>query len=160
MTDQFSEPQPPRVELLPGAPGEAFVGCSFEDGTARFTLQVRDGAVEIGYELARKLADYLLEHAEPEDRYEGFEGWVVVAVGHRGRSCILDVSPRFGAGRFMLHESGLGDPEDEWGLRLPEDPGVYRGHVKAHATRSWEGENDLEFSVVGEWVSIYPWEGA
>jgi len=55
-----------------------------------------------------------------------------------------------------LNEVG-GDPDDV-GLDAPPDEGIWKGVVKLHSSRSWEGEVDVEFNVVGDWeeVESYP----
>lgn len=88
-----------------------------------------------------------------EDNYHGSEGWVVVAVGRRGRACYLAVDPGFGALRFWIEESGLDDPADAE-LMPDGDDGIFRARAKAWTQRSYEGEHDMGFRVVSEWEEI------
>ncbi len=90
---------------------------------------------------------------EPEDDYKGAEGWVVVALGERGRGCYLAIDPGFGALRWFVQESSLDDPEDA--SLLPDgDQGVYRCEAKAWTDRSPEGEHDMGFTITKEWEEV------
>lgn len=96
-----------------------------------------------------------LEKEEPEDNYEGDKGWVVVAVGERGRACYLAVDPGFGALRFFIAESGLDDPLDA-DLTPDGDEGIYRARAKAVFHRCPETgiQDDMGFVVVGKWEEV------
>jgi hypothetical protein len=90
------------------------------------------------------------EDDEPDDAYHGNEGWVVVAVGARGRACYLDIDYAFGALRFFVSESGLDDPSDA-DLMPDGDEGVYRCMARAYSQRLPEGETDIGFTRLSPW---------
>jgi hypothetical protein len=93
------------------------------------------------------------EDEEPEDNYKGSEGWVVVAVGERGRACYLAVDPGFGALRWWIAESGLDDPADA-DLVPDGDEGIFRARARVWQSRCPEGETDMGFTVIGEWEEV------
>lgn len=95
-----------------------------------------------------------LEDEEPQDEYRGGEGWLVVAVGERGRACYLDVDPGFGALRYWIYEAGLDDPEEMGGVHPPEDAGVYRATAKCWTHTSHEGEHDMGFNLTSDWEEV------
>ena len=80
--------------------------------------------------------------ADPEEPdYTGNAGWVVVAVGERGRACYLAVDPAFGALRCFIEESGCDDPSDA-DLMPDGDAGIFRATATVWTSRSYEGESD------------------
>lgn len=93
------------------------------------------------------------DDASEEDNYRGSEGWVVVAVGERGRGCYLAVDPAFGALRYHIAEGGLDDPDDAE-LMPDGDMGVFRATAKAWTSTSYEGEHDMGFKLTSAWVEV------
>ncbi len=81
------------------------------------------------------------------------KGLTYVAVGN-GKACVLDSE----CGYLLLQLSEVGGCPEDVGLDFNEDEGIWKGVVKVWTHRSWEGEHDEGFSVVGEWeeVESYP----
>ena len=109
---------------------------------------------------ARESSDAFAKMAESlneQDDYKGSSGWVVVAVGHGGQACVLDVDPGFGSLRWVLNEIGVGSVED-LGLVVPEDIGIYKTNAKAMVIsyRHFEG-GDMTFDVEEPgWQDLFP----
>lgn len=94
--------------------------------------------------------------AEPEDSYKPTSrGVAYVAVGVGARGAIL-----LETDNDALAESvnDCGPLIDDAGLEEPPDEGIWKAMTKINVYRSWEGEVDVTFDVVGEWemVESYP----
>jgi len=101
---------------------------------------------------------------EYRNRYKGGKGWAVVAVGLTG-GVVLDYSPGFGAMAWMIENAGTGNPSlYEVGIECePDDFGIYYAYLEVWTTsvHDYDGaDNDMGFTVVGEWTEIEGWTPA
>lgn len=93
-----------------------------------------------------------------EDDYRGGEGFALVAVGMSGTGVLLDfVGPEpgnaFGAMNYRT-EAASSDKLEDLGVDDPPDTGLWIGRLKAWTARSYEGEHDMGFNLVGEWQAV------
>lgn len=96
---------------------------------------------------------------EPQDDYKGGTGWVIVVVGLGGNALVADYDGDFGAFRYMLDSCMSNSTAEDLGVEdCPEDPGVYKGQFETWTTsiHDYDGaDNDMGFSLVGEWETIW-----